>query len=128
MIMVDTSIWISHFRKTEETLSDLLMRGMVTCHPYIIGEIACGNLRNRNEIMTLLQSLPMTIQAEHEEVLQFIEMNKIMGQGIGYIDAHLLVSAFLTKVSIWTFDKKLQKVARMLTDYNNSAIILDKLR
>ena len=114
MIMVDTSVWISHFRKTEKDLVDLLNKEMVACHPYIIGEIACGNLNNRSEIILLLQSLPVTIQANHEEVLQFIEMNKIMGQGIGYIDVHLLVSALLTKVSIWTFDKKLQKVVRIL--------------
>jgi hypothetical protein len=86
----------------------------VVCHPYIIGELACGNLRNRSEIISLLQRLPGAIRAEHEEVMQFIEHHGLMGKGLGYIDMHLLASARLTGVALWTLDERLHKVAIQL--------------
>lgn len=95
-------------------LENLLNDGDVVCHPFIVGELACGNLKNRSEILSLLQSLPMAIQAEHEEVLQFIENNQLMGKGLGYIDAHLAASAVLTGVPLWTFDKKLNEISKEL--------------
>jgi len=114
MILVDTSVWVYHLRYGEPNLKTLLNDGKVVCHSFIIGELACGKLKNRTEILLLMQSLPMTIQASHEEVLQFIESNKLMGKGIGYIDVHLLASAVLTGVPIWTYDKKLQEVSSLL--------------
>ncbi|HCC69219.1 MAG TPA: VapC toxin family PIN domain ribonuclease, partial [Nitrospiraceae bacterium] len=84
------------------------------CHPFIVGELACGNLRNRTEILSLLQALPTATQAEHEDVMQFIENHQLMGKGLGYIDMHLLASALLTEVSIWTLDKKLYEIATEL--------------
>jgi predicted nucleic acid-binding protein len=84
--------------------------GEVFCHPFIIGELACGNLRNRAEILSLLNALPMAHQAEHEEVMQFIENYRLMGKGLGYIDMHLFTSALLNQVRIWTLDKKLKVV------------------
>jgi len=111
MVLVDTSVWVLHLREGNAKLVRLLNDGYVVCHPFIVGELACGNLRNRSEILSLLQSLPMAIQAEHEEVLQFIENNKLMGKGLGYIDIHLLTSAILIGVSIWTIDKKLAKAS-----------------
>ena len=114
MVLVDTSIWISHLRKGNANLEKLLNDGVVGCHPFIVGELACGNLKNRSEILSLLQSLPMTIKAEHEEVLQFIENNTMMGKGLGYIDVHLLASAVLTGISLWTLDKKLKTIAHEL--------------
>jgi predicted nucleic acid-binding protein len=114
MVLVDSSVWVGHFRAGDSDLEILLNDGRVVCHPFIIGELACGNLKNRNEILSLLRCLPMATQAEHEEVLQFIEGNKLMGKGIGYVDAHLLASAVLTAIPFWTLDKKLQQVSSRL--------------
>jgi predicted nucleic acid-binding protein len=111
MVLVDTSIWISHLRDGHPGLKELLFEGKVVCHPFIIGELACGNLQNRREILTLFKALPMAIQAEHEEVLRFIETHKLMGMGLGYIDVHILASALLTGVSVWTQDNPLKKAA-----------------
>lgn len=111
MVLVDTSVWVSHFRHGIGRLEDLLNNGSVACHPFIIGELACGNLKNRNEILSLLQLLPMAVSADYEEVLQFIEGNALMGKGLGYIDAHLLASAVLTDIPIWTLDKKLRLIS-----------------
>jgi hypothetical protein len=80
----------------------------------VVGELACGNLKNRNQILSLLQSLPMSIKAEHEEALEFIERNRLMGKGLGYVDIHLIASAILTGISLWTHDKKLEQVAKAL--------------
>jgi hypothetical protein len=84
------------------------------CHPFIIGELACGNMKNRSLILSLLQALPMAVQAEHEEVMTFIEQHKLMGKGLGYIDIHLLASALLTGISLWTLDKRLSRAAESL--------------
>jgi predicted nucleic acid-binding protein len=111
MILVDTSVWVAHFRRKDSRLVELLDDGNVACHPFIIGELACGNLNNRGEILYLLQSLPAAVTAEHEEVMQFVNDNRLMGRGLGYIDMHLLVSALLTQVAIWTHDKKLHAVS-----------------
>jgi predicted nucleic acid-binding protein len=111
MVLVDTSIWVSHFREGNAGLADLLNNGKVACHPFIVGELACGNLKNRTTILSLLESLPTAIVAEHEEVLVFIESNRLMGKGLGYVDIHLIASALLTQVSIWTLDKRLGQVA-----------------
>jgi predicted nucleic acid-binding protein len=108
MVLVDTSVWVSHLREGNPRLVSLLNDGDVVCHPFIVGELACGNLRNRAEILSLLHSLPMADQAEHEEVLQFVESNDLMGRGLGYVDVHLLASAVLSGVPIWTLDKKLR--------------------
>ena len=84
------------------------------CHPFIIGELACGNLKNRTSIITLLEALPTALVIEHEELLSFIEARKVMGKGLGYVDVHLLAAALLTGVPLWTLDKKLDKVAEGL--------------
>jgi predicted nucleic acid-binding protein len=114
MVLVDTSIWVAHLRHGETGLETLLDEGHVLCHPFIIGELACGNLKNRAEILSLLQALPRTIYAEHEEVMQFVENYRLMGRGLGYLDMHLLSSAILTKVPLWTLDKKLNQVSLRL--------------
>jgi len=111
MVLVDTSVWVSHLRQGAIGLVALLQEGRVVCHPFIVGELACGNLNNRVEILVLLQALPQALRAKHEEVLQFIERHGLMGKGLGYIDMHLLSSALLTKVPLWTLDKKLREVA-----------------
>lgn len=109
MVLVDTSVWVEHLRNGKIGLDVLLENDEVVCHPLIIGELACGNLRNRKEIFSLMQALPLAVQAEHEEVMRFIDTHHLMGQGLGYIDMHLLTSALLTHVPIWTLDNKLRK-------------------
>ncbi|HHQ14133.1 MAG TPA: type II toxin-antitoxin system VapC family toxin [Chromatiales bacterium] len=115
MILVDTSVWIDHLRTGDEQLAELLNRSQVVTHPFVIGELACGNLRQRDEVLRLLGDLPQAVIASQQEVLHLIERNELMGLGIGFIDAHLLASVALTDTAvIWTRDRRLQKVARML--------------
>ena len=111
MILVDTSVWVEHLRSGTIGLETLLLDGDVVCHPFIIGELACGNLKNREVLISLLQELPLAIQADDDEVVQFIEDHKLMGKGLGYIDIHLLMSAMLTTISLWTLDKRLHDVS-----------------
>jgi predicted nucleic acid-binding protein len=111
MVLVDTTVWVNHLRYGNRGLEALLNDGHVICHPFIVGEIACGDLRNRVEILLLLQALPTASQVEHEEVMQFIEHYRLMGKGLGYVDMHLLASAILTKIPMWTLDKKLHEVS-----------------
>lgn len=111
MVLVDTSVWISHLWEGSAELADLLNNGKVLCHPFIVCEFACGNLKDRAVILSYLELLPMSIVAEHEEVLSFIENNHLMGKGLGYVDGHLITSAVLTSVSVWTLDKKLAQTA-----------------
>ena len=114
MVLVDTSVGVIHLRGGTVGLEALLDDSHVVCHPFIIGELACGNLRNRAEILSLLQTLPMVLHAEHEEVMRFIDNYRLMWKGLGYIDMHLLASAILTKISLWTLDKRLQEVSLKL--------------
>jgi predicted nucleic acid-binding protein len=114
MVLVDTSIWVSHLRDGNAELANLLNDGSVLCHPLIVGELACGNLKDRALILSFLQFLPMSIEAEHDEVLSFIDDNRLMGKGVGYVDVHLIASAILMGVSLWTLDKKLAQVADSL--------------
>jgi len=114
MLIVDTSVWVSYLKDGDKKLEELLESGLVMCHPFIIGELACGNMKNREEILSLLQALPMAIEADHEEVMEYVVQNKLMGKGLGYIDMHLLASAMLTGVPLWTLDKRLNRVALSL--------------
>jgi len=115
MILVDTSVWIDHLRKGDEHLIRALGANQVLMHPFIEGELACGNLRNRGEILALLSDLPRAIIASEEEVLFFIERHGLMGQGIGYIDAHLLAATSLEdSARLWTRDKRLLGIAQDL--------------
>ena len=93
MVLVDTSVWVSHLREGNTELASLLNDGRVLCHPFIVGELACGNLKDGDVILSFLQLLPMSIEADHEEVLSFIENNRLMGKGMGYVDANLIASA-----------------------------------
>ena len=99
-------------------LRALLEDGEVLCHPFIIGELACGQIKNRREILSLLDALPMATTAEHDEVLQFIESHDLMGTGLGLVDIHLLASALLSKAPLWTSDKHLKAASeRLAIDY-----------
>lgn len=114
MILVDTSVWVAHLRQGSIGLGKLLNEGLVLCHPFIVGELACGNLKQRDDILTYLQALPRVIQAGHGEVLQLIERYRLMGKGLGYIDMHLLASSLLTKIPLWTLDQNLHELAAKL--------------
>ena len=114
MILVDTSVWIDHLRQGEPDLVQALMQSQVVIHPFVVGELACGNLRNRQNLLELLQALPPVKTAMDHEVMQFIESHKLMGKGIGYIDAHLCASARLSGCKLWTRDKRLLSVTQML--------------
>ncbi len=111
MILVDTSVWVNHLRDSDQHLEKLLFDGDVVCHSHIIGELACGNIKNRKEIISLLQSLPTSPQIEFQEYLYFVEKNKLYGKGIGFVDIHLLASAQLGQIPFWTNDKRLKAAA-----------------
>ena len=111
MTLVDTSVWVDHFRKDNLTLKELLVNAQVLLHPFVIGELACGNLRNRAEILHLLFELPQCVVAEQHEVLKLVEAKRLYGLGIGWIDAHLVASALLSNVTILTYDKALLEAA-----------------
>jgi len=114
MILVDTSVWVDHLRKSDEELSKLLDQGVVLCHPFVIGELACGNMKNRDEILDLLAALPKADEASHEEAMHLVTDRKLWGHGIGWVDVHLLASALLSNCTLWTKDKALQSVSRSL--------------
>lgn len=111
MVLVDTSIWINHLRDGNRHLEKLLFDGEVVCHTHIIGELACGNLKNRKEIISLLTSLPISSVVEFQEFLYFIEQHKLSGRGVGFVDIHLLASAQLSQLPLWTADKRLKATA-----------------
>lgn len=116
MILVDTSIWVDHLRVGDETLTGLLNSCRVMMHPFVLGELACGNLHNRAEVLSLLKDLPRATVARDEEVLFFIEQQALMGRGIGYVDTHLLAAVALDGSSrLWTRDKTLRLAAEELT-------------
>ena len=114
MVLVDTSVWVDHFRKGNAHLKELLTDGDVVCHPFIIGALALGSLKNRREILSLLNELSQPLIASDEEVLDLIERRRLMGWGIGLVDVHLLASSMLSKVPLWTLDKRLEKTAAKL--------------
>lgn len=112
MILADTSIWAEHLRKGERRLARALEAGAVWMHPFVIGELACGNLHNRDDVLALLGQLPTATVATGAEVLAFIELHALMGRGIGWVDAHLLAAVALTPpVRLWTHDRRLGQVA-----------------
>jgi predicted nucleic acid-binding protein len=114
MILVDTSVWIDHFRSHDQQLADFLEDAQVLVHPFVIGELALGSLRNRRRVIEDLLSMPQAVVASEAEVLTFIETASLAGTGIGYIDAHLLVSTKLTGASLWTHDKRAAAMGKKL--------------
>ena len=115
MILVDTSIWLDHLRAGDERLGALLNGGEVLGHPYVIGELALGDLRQRDAFLRDLLDLPQAVVASDEEVLRLIDREKLFGRAIGYIDAHLLAAARLTAdAKLWTRDQTMNAVAAQL--------------
>jgi len=112
MILVDTSVWIDHLRRGNELLEDLLNQNRVVTHPYVLGELALGNISKRDSFLELLRNLPIAKEATHDEVISFIEENRMWSKGLGYFDMHVLCSSLLESIPLWTLDKRLTKVAR----------------
>jgi predicted nucleic acid-binding protein len=115
VILVDTSVWVDHLRKGDQVLGRLLFAGRVLAHPFIVGELSLGVLRQREAVLGALMDLPEATIATEEEVFRFIEANGLPGSGIGYVDAHLLAATRLTPgAALWTRDKRLSEVAERL--------------
>lgn len=112
MYLVDTSVWIDHFRKKNSSLSESLVNGLVYTHPFVVGELSLGSLSKRSEVLASIANLSQAIVAADEEVIEMISKRKMHGKGIGYVDAHLLASVMLSNaLLLWTHDKRLNTVA-----------------
>jgi predicted nucleic acid-binding protein len=115
VILVDTSVWVQHMRREVAALSALLDVGEALAHPFVVGELALGNIRERDVVLADFGFLPQAVLAAHDEVLELVERNRLFGCGIGYVDAHLLASVRLTDGALlWTFDKTLAAAAVQL--------------
>ena len=112
MTLVDTSVWIDHFRQGEPKLVELLAEERVLCHPLVSGEIACDNLQERARILAWLDALPKAIEASQQESLQLLQRQGLHGKGLGWIDIQLLASSLMTRCTLWTKDKALARAAR----------------
>ncbi len=114
MTLVDSSVWVNHLRRGDDELRALLEGGEVLCHPFIIGELACGSIVKRTEVLDLLRALPQATIAEHDEVMHFLHEKQLYGRGLGWMDLHLLASASLSKAKLWTTDRPLKRAAEEL--------------
>ncbi len=114
MILVDTSVWVDHLRRGNDALAALLREEQVLIHPFVAGELACGQLRRRREVLELLDRLPAAPLASHAETLAFVEGRRLMGRGLGWVDVHLLASASLAGGPLWTLDRSLAGAAGVL--------------
>ncbi|MEX0982462.1 MAG: PIN domain-containing protein [Bacteroidales bacterium] len=112
MILVDTSVWIDHLHHSDEELKELLYSGQAAIHQFVIGELSCGNISNRKEVLSLLGALPKIDTVMDEEVFTLLEGSKLYGKGLGFIDVHLLASALIHHVDIWTKDRSLHRIAK----------------
>jgi predicted nucleic acid-binding protein len=112
MVLADTSVWIAHFRYGKPELADYLTNGFVYMHPWISGELACGNLKNRKATLSDLHALPSAQVASDQETFDWLERHHLWGKGLGWIDIHLLVSSVLSNCQIRTLDKRLAQAAR----------------
>lgn len=116
MILADTSVWIEHLRRGEPRLGAALDAGRILMHPYVIGELACGHLRDRGMLLDLLRRLPVAPLASESEAHALLERRAVMGRGIGWVDVHLLAStALAAPARLWTHDKRLAAAAAELS-------------
>jgi hypothetical protein len=107
VLLADTSVWVDHFRRGNATLVALLDDGQVATHPFVIGEFACGQLHARRKILGLMAGLPASAEVTHAEALVFAETHHLYGRGLGWIDIHLLASAAISNMALWTLDRRL---------------------
>jgi predicted nucleic acid-binding protein len=115
MVLADTSVWIEHFRRGRAELAERLAEGLILMHPFVSGELACGNLKDRAVVLSYLDSLPVAKMATQAEALQFMDRHKLWGRGLGWIDVHLLASALLSDCLLWTLDKTLARARAELS-------------
>jgi predicted nucleic acid-binding protein len=113
-VLADTSVWIDHWRRGNPQLAQLLAGSAVLIHPFVLGEIALGQVMSRAGVLADLATLESPRVAEHHEVLALLERSRLWGRGIGWVDAHLLASALLDRIRLWTLDARLARVAREL--------------
>lgn len=114
-VLADSSVWIDHIRRPDVALSRALSEGLVVVHPFVLGEIALGSIKDRGEAVSALRALPEARVARPGEVLALIERHRLFGTGVGYVDAHLLASALLTPgTTLWTRDRRLRGAAERL--------------
>jgi predicted nucleic acid-binding protein len=114
MILVDSSVWIDHFRKTEPRLEALLVHELVSLHPFVLGELACGNLSTRTETIARLEKLPVAAVASEPQVRHLLESRRLWGTGLGWVDMHLLASALMEGLRLWTADRAVAAAAKQL--------------
>jgi predicted nucleic acid-binding protein len=114
VVLLDSSVWIDHLRKADLAVTALLEEHDVLCHPFVIGELACGSLARRQAVVNTLSALPMATLAENHEVLSYIDTHKLFSLGLGFIDIHLLASCTLSFTTIWTRDRRLNEAALAL--------------
>lgn len=114
MILVDTSVWVEHFRRGHAGLAALLEDGLVHTHEFVIGELATGGLSRRAEVLGLLDALPRAGTVSHEEAMALLERRRLWGRGLGWVDTHLLASAAIEGRPLWTLDKRLVEAAGVL--------------
>jgi predicted nucleic acid-binding protein len=110
-VLADTSVWIDHFKRRNSTLEQFLEKDAVSCHEFVVGELACGTLRHRAEILGLLSGLQTVPTVDHEEALHFLSERRLMGRGLGWVDVHLLASAIVTGEQLFTLDRRLAAAA-----------------
>jgi len=115
MILADTSVWVDHLRNGNPGMQERLRTGRIACHAMVLGELACGNLKRRKEILALLHALPDVERGEDDEVLFFVEHHRLHGSGLGLVDVHLLASCHLAGTPLWTLDNRLKRAARDLS-------------
>ena len=111
MILVDTSVWVDHLRNGNDALSERLLKDEVACHPMVIGELACGNLKRRKELLALLHALPAVERVSDDEILFFMDQHRLFGRGLGVVDVHILASCVISQTPLWTLDGRLQEAA-----------------
>ena len=115
MILADTSVWVDHFRKRDNELYRQLQRGNIAIHPFIVAELVLGNLPKRRKTIADLDLLPMVKTARMSEVRSMIETRSLFQRGIGFVDAHLIASTFITPHTVlWSRDKRLRDIAATL--------------
>jgi predicted nucleic acid-binding protein len=113
-MLVDTSVWIDHFRRSNPALVTALERGDVECHDFVLGELACGMLPRREDVLTLMQALPRLTPVPHGEVMSLVSERQLWGRGLGWVDVNLLAAALVARAGLWTMDRRLRRVASSL--------------
>lgn len=111
-VLVDTSVWVGHFKQRDERLVSLLKSGLVVCHPHVVVEVACGTPPHRSQVIGMLSSLQSAPVATAGELLSLIDQRSLFGRGCGFVDVNLLASALLgVQTMLWTLDKRLESAA-----------------